>query len=68
MTKWDGVERRKGLNADDHDLLLRIDAKLDHIIDDVKEHDDRLKFHDKVIYGIGGALVIIEVALKVIKI
>lgn len=48
---YSGNERRQ--NRDDHDLLTRIDEKLDSFISEVKQHieDDKIKFkelHDSV--------------------
>ena len=63
---WDGTERRK-MSQEDHDLLIRIETKLNTFCVEIKSLKSRVGWHDKFIYiGIGGIMVI-EFVFKLIK-
>ena len=70
---WDGRERRR--NADDHDTLTRIESMIgsflaafeEHKKDDgiaFEKHDSRLSRLEHVMWGVGGAVVVVQVFLK----
>lgn len=64
---WDGNERRKQLEHNDHDLLIEIRTKIDNFTAEVQSLKSRVAWHDKFIYiGIGG-VVVIEFVLKMFK-
>ena len=48
------------MSQEDHDLLIRIEGKLDTALKDIKEQGDKIKFHDKVIYGFGGIILFLQ--------
>lgn len=65
------METATPLNYTDHDLLIRIDTRLDGLIKDSKDHETRIRLLEKRQWMFfGGLLVIqalIQVALKVWK-
>lgn len=63
---YDGVNRRKEM-GDDHDLLTRLETKLDKALEQIVDHETRLRWHEKVIYGLGGAVLLVQVIMKVIN-
>ena len=50
-------------NENDHDILIEIRNDMKHVISKVKEHDDKFRFHDKIIYGFGGVVIFIQIVL-----
>lgn len=59
---WDGNDRRQPSN--DHDILIRIEEKLESFVDTVEELKKKVGWHDKIIYmGLGGTL-LIQLILK----
>ena len=78
MTDYHGPERRKNSMSEDHDILTRMDVKLDnlsllftnlsgrveeHILKDEKSFD----YLNKIVWGLGGAGAVIAVLIKLIK-
>ena len=62
----------------DHDLLIRIDENIKnlltnfaaHEIEDKKKFEDidkRLKFLEKICYGVGGTIIFVDVLLKFVR-
>lgn len=63
LSEWDGKERRQVDR--DHDLLTRIDERLDAFIKELADLKKKVNWHDKIIYiGLGG-LAVLEFLLKV---
>lgn len=74
---WDGQERRKDVIVD-HDLLIKIDTNLMHLIDSYANHvqddkksfdkiDKRMDIAEKLLYGCVGIFVFVQLIIKVIK-
>lgn len=72
--EWDGQERRKNNN----DLIIEIHTDLRHMVKNFDNHvkedsekfnniNGKIDFQQKIIYGMMGALVIVEFILKVMK-
>ena len=76
---WDGKERRQSsMNQDERDMLIRIDQNLinlnniylKHVRDDEEKFDKLFKndeLQNRVIWGVGGALVVLNILLKFIS-
>ena len=76
---WDGKERRQSsMNQDERDMLIRIDQNLINLNNIYLKHvrDDEEKFgklfkndelQNRVIWGVGGALVVLNILLKFIS-
>lgn len=64
---WDGKERRK-MFSEDHDLLIKIDTKLDRALGDLNTLDGRVKTLEqgywKVVGGVACIVVIGNAAVK----
>ena len=78
---WDGKERRKFVDADLRDMIIRMDANLTHSVEWQKKHEetdnirfvevnDKLKpleqFYWKCLGGVAVIVIIVNIALKVI--
>lgn len=75
---WEGEERRSR-TAWDHDLLVSINTKLNAFIDNYNDyteekrlqyvdHEARIRFLERGIWGGFGALAILQIVLKFLKI
>ena len=77
---WDGQERRKGtsVSTEDHDLLTRMDVNVNNLLEKFDTHiktsndihknlDNRVSFHDKIIWGGLGILAFLQIIFKAIK-
>ncbi len=79
MTKWDGIERRKGcMSGDDHDLLIKINQNIEnlltnfqtHCISDMstfKESKARISNLERIVWMGLGALAVLNILLKIYK-
>lgn len=69
MSDWDGKERRK-LNNDDHDLLIRIETKLDRALGDLDSIDIRVKTLEsgywKIIGSVGAVVLLGDFIIKML--
>ena len=59
------------MSGDDHDVLIRIDTNLTTFMEQFKAHEkkdeERFKFLEHMAYGIFGAFLFIEVAVKLLN-
>ncbi len=73
MPEYDGKDRRQ--HSEDHDLLININNKLHNLVEiysaHVKEdkeklgdHEQRLRFLERSIFGWFGALAVLQLVLK----
>ncbi len=60
------LKSNKGFdNMKDHDILTAIDTKLDILILNIKDHEKRLRWIERITFtGIGGYLLLKEVVMR----
>lgn len=69
MSPWNGEERRSPTS--DHDLLNRIDIKLDILVGEFQSHkeEDQRNFTllNRFMYGVTGGLILFEIITRFFK-
>jgi len=64
MSPWDGKERR---DKTDHDLLTRIDERMEKFVLELEELKQKVGWHDKLIFMSLGGIAVLQIIFKVFK-